>query len=92
MLLLYVRQGVENQFPRINKSKHILNEGIWDRDWSHKFVQKEYADTRREAALDPVLRGDLVLLKNTKTSGKLIANFESVPYTAQFKNGSKGCR
>lgn len=46
----------------------------------------------REAPLNPVLRGDLVLLKNTKTSGKLGSNFESVSYTAQFKTGSKGWR
>lgn len=83
MLLLYVRQGVENQFTRINKSKNILDEGIRDRDWSHKLVQKSYTASRREAPLNPVLRGDLVLLKNTKTSGKLGSNFESLPYSAQ---------
>ena len=33
--------------------------------------------------------GDRVLLKNTKTSGKLDANFESEPYTVQTKGGSE---
>ena len=88
MLLLYFRRGVENQLTRINKSKHILDEGIRDRDWSHKLVQKSYTESRREAPLNPALRGDL--LKNTKTSGKLGANFESVPYTALSKIGTKG--
>ena len=33
--------------------------------------------------------GDLVLLKNMKTSGKLEANFKSEPYTVQTKEGSE---
>lgn len=60
-----------------------MDEGIRDLDWSHKLVQKSYTESRREAPLNPVLRRDLVLLKNTKTSWKLGSNFEGVPYSAQ---------
>ena len=52
-------------------------------------IHKEYSDNKRGAAESPVAPGDLVLLKNTKTSGKLEANFESEPYTVQTKEGSE---
>lgn len=52
-------------------------------------VHKEHADNKRGATESPVAPGDLVLPKNTKTSGKLEANFESEPYTVQTKEGSE---
>ena len=60
-----------------------------DRDWNHKLIHKEHADNKWGAAERPIVPGDLVLLKNTKTSGKLEANFESEPYTVQTKEGSE---
>ena len=52
-------------------------------------THKIHADNKRCAATSPVRSGDLVLLKNTKTSGKLSANFESEPYTVQTNEGSE---
>lgn len=52
-------------------------------------IHKEHADNKRGAAETSILPGDLVLLKNTKTSGKLEANLESEPYTVQTKDGSE---
>ena len=63
--------------------------GVGDRDWNHKFTHKEHADNQRGVAESPVVPGDLVLLKNTKTSGKLEANFESESYTVQTKEESE---
>ncbi|PFX17749.1 Uncharacterized protein K02A2.6 [Stylophora pistillata] len=60
-----------------------------DRDWNHKLVHKEHADNKRGAAESPVTPGDLDLVKNMKTSGKLEANVESEPYTVQTKGGSE---
>ena len=34
-------------------------------------IDEAYADNRRGAAENPVMPGDMVLQKNTKTSGKL---------------------
>ena len=52
-------------------------------------IHKEHADNKRGAAERSILPGDLVLLKNTKTSGKLEANLESEPYTVRTKDGSE---
>lgn len=52
-------------------------------------VHKEHADNKRGAAESPVAPGDLDLVKNMKTSGKLEANVESEPYTVQTKGGSE---
>lgn len=52
-------------------------------------VHKEHADNKRGAAESPVTPGDLDLVKNMKTSGKLEANVESEPYTVQTKEGSE---
>ena len=49
--------------------------------WNHKLIHKEHADNKRGATESPVAPEDLVLLKNTKMSSKLEANFESEPYT-----------
>jgi len=57
----------------------VLDESIRDRDWNHKLSSKLYADKQRNATSNPVLPGDKVLLKNTKSSGKLAPNFEPQP-------------
>lgn len=46
-------------------------------------------DKQRHAVDNPITPGDKVLLKNTKQSGKLAANFESNPYTVQTKEGQE---
>ena len=50
-------------------------------------IHKEHADNKRGAAERSIVPGNLVLLNNTKTSGKLEANFESEPYAVQAKEG-----
>ena len=47
---------------------------------------KTYADNRRGAAKNPVMLGDRVLLKTTKTFGKLNV---SEPWKVQTKEGSE---
>ena len=74
---------LKTKLPELRRAGNLLDEGVRDRDWNHKFTHKEHADNKRGAAESPVVPGDLVLLKNTKTSGKLEANFESEPYTVQ---------
>ena len=57
--------------------------------WNHKLSSKFYADKQRKATFNPVVPGDKVLLKNTKSSGKLAPNFEPQPYTVQTKEGQE---
>lgn len=64
----------------------MFDEGVRDRDWSHKLFHKTYADNRRGAAKNPVMPGDRVLLKTTKTFGKLDV---SEPWKVQTKEGSE---
>ena len=86
--LMFGRE-LKTKLPELRRAGNRLDEGVRDRDWNHKFTHKEHADNKRGAAESPVVPGDLVLLKNTKTSGKLEANFESEPYTVQTKEGSE---
>ena len=67
----------------------MLDENIRDLDWNHKLSSKFYADKQRKATFNPVVPGDKVLLKNTKSSGKLAPNFEPQPYTVQTKEGQE---
>lgn len=86
--LMFGRE-LKTKLPELRRAGNLLDEGVRDRDWNHKFTHKEHADNKRGAAESPVVPGDLVLLKNTKTSGNLEANFESEPYTVQTKEGSE---
>ena len=67
----------------------MLDESIRDMDWKHKLSSKFHADKQRNATFNPVVPGDKVLLKNTKSSGKLAPNFEPRPYTVQTKEGQE---
>ena len=84
--LMFGRE-LKTKFPELKRADNLLNEGVRDNDWNHKLIHKAYADNRRGAVENPVMPGDQVLLKKTKTSGKLEANFESKPYTVQTKEG-----
>ena len=86
--LMFGRE-LKTKLPELRRTGNLLDEGVRDRDWNHKFTHKEHADNKRGAAESPVVPGDLVLLKKTKTSCKLEANFESEPYTVQTKEGSE---
>ena len=50
-------------------------------------THKACADDKRGAAWSPIVPGDQVLLKNTKTSGKVAPNFEPEPFTVVAKEG-----
>ena len=67
---------LKTKLPELRRADNLLDEGVRDKDWNHKWVHKAYADSRRGAADNPVMPGDQVLLKNTKAIGKLEANFE----------------
>ncbi|XP_068669993.1 uncharacterized protein [Montipora capricornis] len=84
--LMFGRE-LKTKFPELKRADNPLNESVRDNDWNHKLIHKAYADNRRGAVENPVMPGDQVLLKNTKTSGKLEANFESDSYTVQTKEG-----
>ncbi|PFX16885.1 Uncharacterized protein K02A2.6 [Stylophora pistillata] len=75
--------------PELRCGGNLFDDGVRDRDWNHKLVHKEHVDNKRGATESPVATGDLVLLKNMKTSGKLEANFESEQYTVQTKEDSE---
>ena len=76
--LMFGRE-LKTKLPELKRASNLLDEGVRDRDWNHKFTHKEHADNKRGAAESPVVPGDLVLLKNMRSSGKLEANFESEP-------------
>ena len=78
---------LKSKLPELRQGSSILNENVRDRDWSQKLTQKVYADERRGATGSPVVPGSQILLKNTKSTGKLAANFEKEPYTVVTKEG-----
>ena len=86
--LMFGRE-LKTKLPELRCAGNLLDEGVRDRDWNDKFTHKEHAYNKQGAVESPVVPGDLVLLKNTKTSGKLEPNFESEPYTVQTKEGSE---
>lgn len=86
--LMFGRE-LKTKLPELRPNKSVLDESIRDRDWNHKLSSKLYADKQRNATSNPVLPGDKVLLKNTKSSGTLAPNFEPQPYTVQTKEGQE---
>ena len=89
LAFLVFGRKLKTKIPQLRWAGNRLDEGVRDRDWIQTLVNKEHADNKRGATENPVAPGDLVLLKNMKTSGKLEANFESGPYTVQTKEGSE---
>ncbi|CAB3999022.1 Neural cell adhesion molecule 1, partial [Paramuricea clavata] len=77
------------KLPELRPDKNILNESIRDRDWNKEVAGKEYADKHRQANQNPINPGEKVLLKNSKTSGKLDPKFETKPYIVQTKEGQE---
>ena len=70
-------------------TKSVLDESTRDRDWNRKLAGKMYGDKQWQAVDNRITPGDKILLKNTKQSGKLAANFEPNPYTVQTKEGQE---
>ncbi|CAB3997741.1 Neural cell adhesion molecule 1, partial [Paramuricea clavata] len=80
---------LKTKLPELRPDKNILDESIRDRDWNKKVAVKEYADKHRQANQNPINPGEKVLLKNSKTSGKLDPKFETKPYIVQTKGGQE---
>ena len=68
---------LKTKLPELRRDKNIVDESIRDRDWNKKVAGKEYADKHRQANQNPINPGDKVLLKNSKTLGKLDPKFET---------------
>ena len=84
--LMFGRE-LKSKLPELRRDTSVLDESTRERDWRKKLIQKTYADYRRRASDSQVLPGDKVLLKNTKSSGKLAPNFETEPYRVLTKEG-----
>ena len=80
---------LKTKLSELRPNKSVLDENIRDLDWNHKLSSKFYAEKRRNATFNPVVPGDKVLFKNTKSSGKLAPNFEPQPYTVQTEEGQE---
>ena len=85
--LLMFGRNIRSELPELIPDKSVVDEGMRDRDWSYKLTQKACVDNKRGAVPSPILPGNQVLLKNTKTNGKLAPNFEQEPYTVLAKEG-----
>ena len=79
----------KTKLPELRPNKSVLDEGIRDRDWNQKLAGKVYADKRRHALDNSITPGDKVLVKNSKSSGKLTLNFDTEPCTVQTKEGQE---
>ncbi|XP_022809728.1 uncharacterized protein K02A2.6-like [Stylophora pistillata] len=86
--LMFGRE-LKSKLPELCPNKSVLDESTRYRDWNQKLAGKMYGDKQRHAVDNPIAPGDKVLLKNTKQSGKLAANFEPNPYTVQTKEGQE---
>ena len=87
--LLMFGRNIRSKLPELRPDKSVVDEGTRDRDWGYKLTQKACVDNKRGAVPSPVLPGDQVLLKNTKTTGKLAPNFEQEPYAVLAKESMK---
>ena len=86
--LMFGRE-LKTKLPELCPNKSVLDEGIRDGDWNQRLAGKMYADKQRHAVDNPIAPGDKVLVKNSKSSGKLTPNFETEPYTVQTKEGQE---
>ena len=86
--LMFGRE-LKSKLPELRRDKSVMDESIRDRDWSQKLSGKQYADKRRGAEQSLAMPGDQVLLRNTKTHGKLESKFEHEPYTVETKEGQE---
>ena len=88
VFLMFGRE-LKTKLPEPCPNKSVLNESTGDREWNQKFAGKMYGDKQRHAVDNPITPGDKFLLKNTRLSGKLAANFEPNLYTVQTKEGQE---
>ena len=84
--LMFGRE-TKTKLPELKADKSVIDESTRDRDWSYKLAQKAHTDGKRGAVRSSIVPGDQMLLKNTKSTGKLAPNFEREPYTVLAKEG-----
>jgi transposase InsO family protein len=83
------KRELRSKLPELRGDKDVQDENTRENDWRNKLTQKTYADNKRGSTDSAITPGDQVLLKNTKASGKLAANYESEPYTVMTKEGNE---
>lgn len=83
---LMFKRELRSKLPEQRGDMDGCDESTREQDWRNKMTQKVYADDKRGANSSDMLPGDHVLLRNTKTTGKLATNYESEPYTVITKN------
>ena len=83
------KRELRSQLPELRGDIDGFDKNTRERDWRNKLTQKAYADNKRGANGSDIVPGDQVLLRNTKTSGKLDANYENEPYTVITKEGNE---
>ena len=86
--LMFGRE-VRTKLPELRRDKAAGDEAIRDRDWNRKQSSKAQQDQKRGAMPNTICPGDRVLLKDTKSTGKLAPNFEKEPYTVTRKEGAE---
>ncbi|XP_028413774.1 uncharacterized protein K02A2.6-like [Dendronephthya gigantea] len=86
---LMFKRELRSKLPELRGDIDDFDENIRDRDWRNKLVQKANADEKRRANDSTILPGDQVLLRNTKTSGKLAANYERSRIRWSRRRGTK---
>jgi len=86
---LMLGRELRTKLPELRRDKIAADEAVRDRDWNRKQTSRLQADDKRRASPSNITPGDTVLLKNTKTTGKLASNFESEPYTVTAKEGAE---
>ncbi|PFX21240.1 Retrovirus-related Pol polyprotein [Stylophora pistillata] len=86
---LMLGRELKIKLPELRPNKSAQEESTRYRDWNQKPTGKMYNDKQRHDVDNPITLGDKGLLKNTKQSGKLAANFQPNPYTVQTKEGQE---
>ena len=86
--LMFGRE-LKSKLPELRSHAKLLDESTRDHDWEQKLQHKSYADEKRCAGSSSVKPGDKVLLRSTKSTGKLATHFESEPYTVVTKEGNE---
>ena len=65
--LIFGRE-IKTKLPQLRPDKSVIDKSTRNGDWSHKLAQKAYADDRRGAVRSPIVPGDQMLLKNTRST------------------------
>jgi hypothetical protein len=85
--LMFGRE-MRTKLPELCADNRVMDQEFLDNDWKNKIASKTYSDKRRNATVDPVDIGDMVLLKANKTD-KLSTNFEKTPCRVVNREGGE---